>query len=332
MPSGTVLPRIEALLLVMACTLGLLVAMPPSAADARTDTVAETRFLDSINAERAQRGVSRLRADAELTAIARRHSVRMADRNHLHHNPNLATEVTSWSRVSENVGRGSSVPSLHTALMNSTGHRANILDSSVTQVGVGVEIRGSTVWVTQVFRNPRTVEAIRFSDVSRSSTHGRAIEALAASGVTMGCGNGRYCPERRVSRAEMGTFLARSGALVPRTPGTFSDTAGTAVHAANIEAIRADGVTTGCAPTRYCPTRDVTRAEMASFLVRARGLPVQGTTTRFGDVAAGSTHAGAIEALARAGITNGCGNGNYCPDRPVTRAEMASFLTRTFPL
>jgi hypothetical protein len=324
--------RPGALLLIAACSLGMIVTVPPNTAEARTDAVAETRFLDSVNAERAQRGLPRLRSNPELLKVARTHSVRMADRNHLHHNPKLSTDVTSWQRLAENVARGTSVASVHTALMNSAGHRANILDNRLTQIGIGVEVRGSTVWVTQVFRTPRTAETVSFSDVSRNSTHGRAIETLARSGVTMGCGSGRYCPDRRVSRAEMGTFLARSGAMLPQQPGTFTDTAKTAVHAANIEAIRRDGVTTGCASTRFCPTRDVTRAEMASFLARAKGLPIRGATTRFGDVTDGSTHAGAIEALARAGITNGCGNGNYCPDRPVTRSEMASFLTRTFAL
>ena len=327
-----ILSRPAALVVLMACTFGLLVTVPPSAAEARIDSVAETRFLDSVNAERAQRGIPRLRSSSDLVSVARRHSVRMADKNHLHHNPNLSTEVKDWQRVAENVGRGPSVSSLHSALMNSAGHRANILDSKVTQIGIGVEVRGSTVWVTQVFRNPRTATTVSVTDVKRSSTPGRANETLARSGVTLGCGNGRYCPDRRVSRAEMGTCLARSGALLPQQPSTFSDTAQTAVHAANIEAIRKGRITTGCSATLYCPTRDVTRAEMATFLVRAKGLPVSGTTSRFGDVVPGSTHAGAIEALAKAGITNGCGSGNYCPNRPVTRAEMASFLTRTFQL
>jgi hypothetical protein len=307
------------------------VALPSAPAEAAIDSTAEARFFDSINAERAQRGLSRLRVARDLTRVARDHSVRMADRNLLHHNPNLTKDVTGWQRVAENVGRGGSAASLHTALMNSTGHRANILDGRVTEVGVGVEVRGSTVWVTQVFRLPTTSTSISFTDVPSSSTHAKAIHRIARSGVTMGCGTREYCPDRRVTRAEMATFLARSRALLPVTGTTFRDANTTPSHAFNIQAIANAGITNGCSSTQYCPTRSVTRAEMATFLMRARGLrPVSGN--RFTDVVPGSTHAGAINAIADAGITVGCGNGRYCPDRPVTRAEMATFLVRAFGL
>jgi hypothetical protein len=79
----------------------------------------------------------------------------MADQDHLHHNPKLGTDVTSWTRLAENVGVGPSVSSLHTALMNSEGHRRNILDKDVTQLGIGVEVASTgRLWVTQVFRRP----------------------------------------------------------------------------------------------------------------------------------------------------------------------------------
>jgi hypothetical protein len=52
----------------------------------------------------------------------------------------------------------------------------------------------------------------------------------------------------------------------------------------------------------------------------------------FADVPLGHWAGSWIEQLAREGITGGCGGGNYCPDSPVTRAQMAVFLTRTFGL
>ena len=85
----------------------------------------------------------------------------------------------------------------------------------------------------------------------------------------------------------------------------------------------------------YCPDREVTRAEMAVFLLRAKhsatyGPPVTGGT--FADV----PYAGKewmeswIEQFYREGITTGCGDNplQYCPERNVTRAEMAVFLLR----
>lgn len=326
------IPRPTIWLAATGMALSLLTVVPATAAEAHNDVVAETRFVDSVNAVRAARGLPRLHVSNELRRAARRNSVNMADENHLSHSADLGSQVRNWRRLAENVGRGPSVATVHAALMSSTRHRNNILDPGVTQIGVGVEVRGPTVWVTQVFRRPTQEPAIDFSDVEGGSTHGRNIVRLADAGVTMGCGRDRYCPDRSVTRAEMATLLARSSGLVPRNPRTFADTPSSLVHAANIEAIQRDGITNGCGSSRYCPNRAVTRGEMASFLVRAIGLPVRSDSARYSDVSTGSTHAGAIEALARAGITNGCGNGRYCPDRPVTRAEMASFLVRAYGL
>jgi hypothetical protein len=68
---------------------------------------------------------------------------------------------------------------------------------------------------------------------------------------------------------------------------------------------------------------------MASFLVRAKGLPATGTDFFTDDE--GSIHEDDINRLAASGITTGCSPGLYCPTREVTREEMAAFLHRAFP-
>ncbi len=142
------------LLLVVAMAAALL---PASAVSAAVDAGAEADFVSRTNQERTQRGLPALRVCTELRSPARSHSRVMAGASHLHHNPNLGSDVDSWQRVAENVGRGRSVGSLHDALMNSPGHRANILDGRVTQLGIGVEVDSSgQIWVTQVFRQPRS--------------------------------------------------------------------------------------------------------------------------------------------------------------------------------
>jgi len=103
-----------------------------------------------------------------------------------------------------------------------------------------------------------------------------------------------------------------------------------------IEAIAAIGVTRGCNPPandRFCPDRPVTRGEMASFFARALSLPPT-TENPFTDIA-GSVHADTIARIAAAGITKGCNppdNDEYCPDRIVTRGEMAAFVARAWAL
>ncbi len=94
-------------------------------------------------------------------------------------------------------------------------------------------------------------------------------------------------------------------------------------------------VTRGCNPPdndRYCPGREVTRGEMAAFLNRALGL--EPGSVAFSDHT-GSVFKHDIDALAAAHITRGCNppdNDRYCPERLVTRGEMAAFLTRALGL
>ncbi len=102
-----------------------------------------------------------------------------------------------------------------------------------------------------------------------------------------------------------------------------------------IEALAASGVTKGCNPPvndRFCPDESVTRGQVASFLVRALDLPPATETNRFTDDDE-SPHEANIDALVAAGITKGCNppaNDQFCPDRAVTRGEMAAFLVRAF--
>ena len=182
-----------------------------------------------------------------------------------------------------------------------------------------------------------------FNDVSETHWAYSFIETLYFNGVTSGCSSipKLYCPNRSVTRAEMAIFLLRGihGAdyIPPAAKGdVFADVSGTIWAADWIEQLRAEGITNGCGGSNYCPNRAVTRAEMAIFLLRANHsasyTPDPATGVIFNDVSATTWAAAWIEQLKAEGITSGCGNGNYCPNRSVTRAEMAIFLTRTFNL
>lgn len=181
----------------------------------------------------------------------------------------------------------------------------------------------------------------RFDDVLRDHWAYSFVETLADSGVTGGCGGGNYCPEGRVTRAQMAVFLERgmNGGDFnppPATGNTFLDVAANDFGAAFIEQLFLDGITGGCGGNNYCPNDDVTRAQMAVFLLRARNgsgySPPPASGTQFADVDSGYWAVAWIEQFAAEGITGGCGGGNYCPDDPVTRAQMAVFLVRAFGL
>ena len=93
------------------------------------------------------------------------------------------------------------------------------------------------------------------------------------------------------------------------------------------------GITAGCSATNYCPDAPVTREQMAVFLLLSKENPTYEpppcVTATFADVPCSSGFAKWIYELVRRGVTSGCGNGNYCPQAPVTREQMAVFLLRT---
>ena len=92
------------------------------------------------------------------------------------------------------------------------------------------------------------------------------------------------------------------------------------------------GITTGCTETDFCPSDPVTREQMAAFLTRALDLaPPSVATNTFGDDD-GSIFETDIETIFARGITTGCTETDFCPSDPVTREQMAAFLTRALTL
>ncbi len=168
-----------------------------------------------------------------------------------------------------------------------------------------------------------------------ASIHQQAIEILVEAGITSGCNadGDRFCPGDAVTRGQMASFLMRALGLSPREPSRFVDV-DASPHAGAIEALAQAGVTSGCNAEgdRYCPDLPVTRAQMASLLVRALGWDPMKPVT-FSDTD-DSVHAAAIETLSAAGVTAGCvpDGSEYCPDEHVTRAQLATFLVRAFDL
>ena len=159
------------------------------------------------------------------------------------------------------------------------------------------------------------------------------IEEMANAGITAGCSTGNFCPNDPVTRAQMAVFLEAALARPANVcAGQFSDANAAAVGATFcgfIEKLAQDGITGGCGPGKFCPNDPVTRGQMAVFIEAAVGNPPNACAARFGDAA---THpfCGFIERLADDGITGGCGGGNFCPDAPVTRAQMAVFMASAF--
>jgi len=184
-----------------------------------------------------------------------------------------------------------------------------------------------------------------FEDVPPTHWAWPYVEAMLASGLTLGCDTTpRYCPDSAATRADVAVFLVRAthgaGFVPPPPSGVFADVPTGHRAAAYIEQLYHDGITNGCAtsPLRYCPDAALTRADVAPFLVRVRHgagyIPPAVGSPSFADVPAGFWAAPWIEQLYQDGGTNGCAASplRYCLSNSVTRAEAAGFIAKTFNL
>lgn len=135
-----------------------------------------------------------------------------------------------------------------------------------------------------------------------------------------------------------GVLLSLVTPATARVPWAgFEDVPPSSIFYADITWLHDQGITKGCNPpenTLFCPGDAVTRGQMAAFLVRALDLPKPAKSDWFQDDD-NSVFEQDIDRLAAAGITKGCNppaNTNFCPDDPVSRGQMASFLTRALGL
>jgi hypothetical protein len=148
-----------------------------------------------------------------------------------------------------------------------------------------------------------------FTDVPKTLGQYRFVETIFHNGVTTGCGAGIFCPDGPATRGQMAIFL-----LIAKEGTSYTPPA-------------ANG--------NFCPDASVTRAQMAVFLVLVASGSTYNPPTATGmftDVPVSSPFAKWVEEIARRGITAGCGPSLYCPNDPVTRGQMAVFLTTTFSL
>ncbi len=169
-----------------------------------------------------------------------------------------------------------------------------------------------------------------FDDIA-GLVHEASINRIAELGITKGCNppaNNLFCPTREVTRGQMAAFLTRALNLPPVAKDYFSDD-NDSIFEDDINRLAGAGGEIGCGGSSYCPSRAITRSEMALFVVTALGLDGVGESD-FVDIA-GDPNEGHIRVLADFKITLGCNppaNDRYCPDETVHRAQMATFIVR----
>jgi hypothetical protein len=201
---------------------------------------------------------------------------------------------------------------------------------------------GSLTLTLPTYSATLAVTLADFADVPPSHPFYDFVMTAADDGVSAGCGNGNFCPDASVTRAQMAVFLLKASLGEAYTPppatGTvFADVPASAFAAAWIEDLAARGVTGGCGGGNYCPDARVTRAQMAVFLLKAllgTSYAPPAAVGVFGDVPIGAFAAAWIEDLYHRGITGGCQASPllFCPGAANTRGQMAVFLSKTFSL
>ncbi len=176
-----------------------------------------------------------------------------------------------------------------------------------------------------------------FAD-DEGNVHENSIESLVDRGITAGCDPNLklYCPDQPITRANMAQFLVLAlgerGTRRSAGPSRFTDVPADAWHRPYVERLADLGITSGYPDGTFRPDVPVTRAQMAVFFARTfNRITLDTPDGVFADVPSDASHAAAVEGMFHAGIIQGCEKTpglNYCPDQPVRRDQMATFLIR----
>lgn len=184
-------------------------------------------------------------------------------------------------------------------------------------------------------------QSVNFADVSTASTLYRFISALHARGITSGCStfNNSYCPDNFATRAQMTVFLTRiignpSAVPDPVSGGVGFSDAETHSFRKYISYTKRRRILDGCGLNTFCPEQTLTRRDMVVWTLRAMGMesPPKYSSQPFNDIPANDPAAPFIFEAVRRGLITGCAGGNFCPNEPVNRGTLASFLAQAFEL
>jgi uncharacterized protein YkwD len=143
----------------IAALITLLTLISASAPGQQKTSDAERQLFNAANQERKAHGLPSLKPDEALANAARAHAQRMAEQGTISHQlpgePNLLSRAKAggahFSWISENVDEGQNATTIHQSFMRSPQHRANILDSDMDSVGIGVAERNGQVFAVEDF-------------------------------------------------------------------------------------------------------------------------------------------------------------------------------------
>ena len=168
-----------------------------------------------------------------------------------------------------------------------------------------------------------------FKDVEKDSYYHDAVHWALEKGITEGTSTDTFSPGASCTRAQMVTFLWRAaGSPGPKSAANpFKDINESDYYYSAILWAIENGITSGTGAGTFSPTATVTRGQTVTFLHRAAGSPLAGSSG-FNDVSDGAYYAKAVAWAAENGITSGTGSNKFAPNADCTRSQIVTLLYR----
>lgn len=168
-----------------------------------------------------------------------------------------------------------------------------------------------------------------FDDVPFDAYFYQPVLWMAAEDITQGIGDNLFAPDRKVSRAEVATFIWRFwDSPDPLEPSGFNDVDPGSYYADAVSWMKENEITTGVGGNFFAPDRIVSRGQIATFLWRLAGQPEAPVNEQFADVPAGEYFTEAVHWMLHWDITTGTSPTTFDPERELNRGEIATFLWR----
>ena len=169
-----------------------------------------------------------------------------------------------------------------------------------------------------------------FVDVKKRDYFYEPVLWAVEAGITSGTDETHFSPNRTCTRAQVVTFLWKAaGAPEPQAAcGPFADVPAESYYSRAVLWAAEQGITAGVDETHFGPDRGCTRAQVVTFLYRAKGQPDYEAVDRFQDVQRGDYFFGPVCWAAQNGITAGADGGHFAPAQVCTRGQIVTFLYR----
>ncbi|MEG0472940.1 MAG: S-layer homology domain-containing protein, partial [Solibacillus sp.] len=168
---------------------------------------------------------------------------------------------------------------------------------------------------------------LMYTDVKAAHWASSTIELLNTKELVKGYPNGTFKPDSTITRAEAATIIARALGISKTANPSFTDVKSNHFAYDAIAAVSEKGIITGREASKFSPDDKLTRAEMATILKRAYNLT--GTTKLpFKDVKSSHWAYEAIQTVYSNQLTGGYPDNTFRPDKQISRAEFATFLSK----